>query len=82
MTEYVHVVPDDPEETARLLLALADSPYDVQTSTDNGLTFRVPAALAARYEDAVLSAGAPITGTPEEPVKTAAPKRSRARRDT
>lgn len=36
-------------ETARLLLELADSPYQVQTETIHGLAFVVPDELADKY---------------------------------
>lgn len=40
---------DDAGQTARDLLSLADSPYDVATNTDDGLVFVVPDALAEAY---------------------------------
>jgi hypothetical protein len=45
------IVPAQGEESqvASALLALARSPYEVQTSTDNGLTFTVPNYLAELY---------------------------------
>jgi len=36
-------------ETAKLLLELADSPYQVQTETTHGLAFVVPDELADKY---------------------------------
>lgn len=36
-------------ETARMLLDLADSPYQVQTETTHGLAFVVPDELADKY---------------------------------
>ncbi len=63
------------EQVARDLLSLTDNPFEVQTNTDDGLSFIVPDALALAY----MQVGAEITTDDAE----AAPKRrnSRARKD-
>lgn len=58
-------------ETARLLLELADSPYQVQTDTTHGLAFVVPDELADKY---LVATGHDPDGSdeeaePETPVK-------------
>jgi hypothetical protein len=73
----VEIVPGDHvAQVARDLLSLADSPHQVRTSSDNGLTFVVPTELA----DAYLALTAEIsTAEPDQP---AAPKRrGRARKE-
>jgi hypothetical protein len=66
--DWVTVIPapSDVADTARALLALADSPHDVRTAA-GGTEFRVPPYLADRYT------------TPDEPA--AAPKRRRAKKE-
>lgn len=83
MTGYV--IPGDGEsaaQVARDLLSLADSPYDVQTSTDDGLMFVVPDRLAEAYSalHAEVRQEQPAAGPAETP---AAPKRrARARKES
>lgn len=74
---WVEIVPGDQvAQVARDLLSLADSPHQVRTSSNNGLTFVVPTELA----DAYLALTAEIsTAGPDTP---AVPKRrGRARKD-
>ncbi|MGS2588097.1 hypothetical protein [Streptomyces hebeiensis] len=57
MSEYSRVVPPPGEvnDTARLLLELADDPQDVRTVA-GGKEFVVPAAVADAYHDKVAPA--------------------------
>jgi hypothetical protein len=74
---WVEIVPgDDVAQVARDLLSLADSPHQVRTSSDNGLTFFVTTDVA----DAYMALTAEIsTAGPDQP---AVPKRrGRARKD-
>lgn len=50
MTSLIYPGPGEEQRVARALLDLADSPYDVQTTVDDGLAFVVPLDLAARFE--------------------------------
>jgi hypothetical protein len=59
------------EETARILLELAETPAHVQTNTDAGMAFIVPDYLADAYEAKMTPAS-----------KDTAPKRGRARKDS
>lgn len=54
-------------ETARTLLALADDPMEVRTSTDNGLAFLVSEELYERY----LASFVPVAETPADADKAA-----------
>jgi hypothetical protein len=53
MNSEIVPAPGDEADVAAALLALARSPYEVQTSTDNGLTFVVPDYLAELYAESV-----------------------------
>lgn len=53
MTSEIVPAQGDEADVAKALLALARSPYEVQTSTDNGLTFTVPDYLADLYAQSV-----------------------------
>lgn len=66
------IIPPDggAEETARILLDLADDPAHVQTNTDSGLAFVVPDYLADAYEAKMAPASTP-----------AMPKRGRTRKE-
>lgn len=78
MTGYV--IPGDGEsaaQVARDLLSLADSPYDVQTSTDDGLMFVVPDRLAEAYS--ALHAEVRQEQSAPGPDETAATPKRRAR---
>lgn len=78
MTAFI--IPGDGEsaaQVARDLLSLADSPYDVRTSTDDGLMFVVPEKLAEAYS--VLHAEVRQEQPATVPVETAAPPKRRAR---
>jgi hypothetical protein len=70
VTSYIFPPPGGEEETARLLLELADSKYDVVTNTDAGLCFIVPDYLAEKFESAQ---------APKEPQ---APRRGRPRKES
>ena len=48
-TGTVYPKPGDEASVARTLLAMADDPSHVRTSTDNGLAFIVPEYLMDRY---------------------------------
>lgn len=70
------IIPSDgqAEQVARDLLSLARSPHDVQTNTDNGLTFVVPNYLAELYAESMQ-----LVQPTEEPAPQ--PKRGRARKE-
>lgn len=78
MTDWVKVLPgDDPGQTARDLLSLAESAHDVKTSSDDGLAFLVPAWLAEAYDSAMADVVPAVV-----PDETVAPKRrGRARKE-
>lgn len=80
MTDWVKVLPgDDPAQTARDLLSLAESKHDVRTSSDEGLLFVVPAYLAEAYQAAMSDITLPVV-VPEQDAST--PKRrGRARKE-
>lgn len=63
-------------QVARELLALAESPYHVQTNTDAGLAFVVPEYLAEAYSR-VLDQD---TNEPTQPDAAPVPKRHRRAR--
>lgn len=79
MSAYIYPEPGDEQAVARKLLALADSPYEVQTSSDDGLSFRVPEALADRYRQFLLGSAAPqqAADEPAPAKKTTARRRTR-----
>lgn len=62
------------EQVARDLLSLADSPYHVQTNTDNGLMFAVPEYLADRYS----AAADDVRIEPAAPKRRGRPRKERA----
>lgn len=53
MSSEIVPAPGAEAEVAAALLAIARSPYEVQTSTDNGLTFVVPNYVAELYAESV-----------------------------
>lgn len=67
---------EDAAQVAADLLSLTDNPFEVQTNTDDGLSFIVPDELALKY----MQVGAEITvdggGTDQAPKR-----RGRARKD-
>jgi len=68
---------DNPEQTARDLLSLAESTHDVRTSSDDGLAFLVRPYLAELY-DGITAEVMPV----DMPAETAVPKkRGRARKE-
>jgi len=72
------IVPGQGEaaQVAADLLSLARSPYDVQTNTDDGLAFVVPAYLAELYAEAVaMVAPADETAEPVAPRRRGRPRK-------
>lgn len=79
MSAFIYYESGDGPQTARDLLALADSPHDVQHTIDDGGAFRVPEQLAERYRQSLLGSAAPQPTADEPPVakKTTARRRTR-----
>lgn len=74
MSAYIYPGPGDESDVARRLLALTDNPHEVQTSSDDGLAFRVPEDLAERYHQSLLGSATPPADEPAAK-KTTAPRR-------
>ena len=53
MSAEVRPASGEHEQVAKDLLSLAETPWDVQTNTDNGLVFVVPDYLAVAYNEAM-----------------------------
>lgn len=71
------IIPGDGEhaQVAKDLLSLAESPYHVQTNTDNGLAFAVPTYLAELYAESMSLV------EPADSVQPVARKRGRPRKE-
>lgn len=75
-SDQVFITPDRWADVVPVLIDLADHPDHVATSTDNGFQIRIPAYLAARYDNYLaLQASEPAEQEPPAPRKRGRPRK-------